>query len=471
MNLSDALNHPVFGVIKSIANDSGIKIFVIGGFVRDYLMGNFSNDIDIVVLGSGIDVARMVAQRLNIEEVVVYENYGTALINYESLKIEFVGARKESYKRNSRKPIVETGTLEDDQLRRDFTINALSISLNSEDFGMMYDPFNGLNDINQRIIRTPTDPTITFSDDPLRMMRAIRFATRFNFFIEEHTFKTIEEQRNRIEIISIERISEELNKIIMCKKPSVGFVMLLKTKLIEIIFPELYRMLGVETKNGIGHKDNFFHTLKVLDNVAEKSDNLWLRWSAILHDIGKPLTKRFDPENGWTFQGHEEKGGRMVKGIFQRLRLPLNEKMKYVQKLVRIHQRPIVLADKEVSDSAIRRLVVDAGEDLDDLLTLCRCDITTGDSVKMERYLNNYDNLALRIKDVESRDSLRNWQPPITGEIIMETFGLNPGPVIGIIKNAVREAILEGEIPNDFQQAYDLMIKIGSQQNLKLKRP
>jgi putative nucleotidyltransferase with HDIG domain len=462
-----ALQNDVFALLKKAGEEIGLPVYVIGGFVRDFFLGKACKDIDIVTVGSGIQLAEAFARIAGASDVVVYENFGTALVNVADYQIEFVGARRESYRKDSRKPIVENGTLEDDQLRRDFTINALSLSLNEGDFGRLFDPFGGILDLEQKIIRTPLEPDITFSDDPLRMMRAIRFATTLQFYIEDETFASIKRQRERIKIISVERITEELNKIMLAKVPSQGYHLLLKTGLIELIFPEFYRMYGVEVFNNIGHKDNYYHTIKVLDNIAPFTDNLWLRWAALLHDIGKPATKRFDNQNGWTFQGHEERGARMIPGIFQRLRLPQHDKMRYVQKLVRLHQRPIALVDTEVTDSAIRRLIFEAGEDLEDLLTLCRADITTRDANKMARFLANYDELEKRIQAVEERDRIRNWQPPITGEIIMETFGIPPGPLVGTIKTAVREAILDGIITGDYDQAYKLMLKIGVENGLK----
>ncbi|MEZ4775214.1 MAG: HD domain-containing protein [Bacteroidia bacterium] len=459
-NIREALSHKVFGILQECSADLGVKSYVVGGYVRDFLLRRPCKDIDIVVAGKGIDLARHFASKAKIRDVVVYENFGTAMVRYEDLEVEFVGARKESYKRNSRKPIVEEGSLYDDQLRRDFTINALSISLNKEDFGEIIDPFEGIKDLHQKTIRTPRTPGITFSDDPLRMMRAIRFSSQLDFEIEAETFAAIRENRKRISIISRERITDELNKIILSKVPSKGFLLLDESGLLEIIFPELSAMKGVDYVDGKGHKDNFYHTLKVLDNVAEISDNLWLRWVAILHDIAKPLTKRYEPGNGWTFHGHEDKGARMVPKIFQQMKLPLNDSMKYVQKLVKLHQRPIALVSEEVSDSAIRRIVVDAEDDLNDLLDFCRSDITSRNQNKVARFLRNYAALEKRIHEVEERDNLRNWQPPVTGDMIMETFSIPPGKIIGQIKNDIREAILEGIIPNEREAALDYMNKI-----------
>ena len=460
MNLEAALSGEVFDLLAQCSEKLQLKAFVIGGYVRDFLLERPCKDIDVVVEGRGIDLAKAFAEQIEGADVIIFENFGTAMVRFQDFEVEFVGARKESYQRHSRKPIVEEGSLEDDQLRRDFTINALSISLNAENLGQLIDPFSGLADLEEGIIRTPTDPDITFSDDPLRMMRAIRFATQLDFFIEENTFRAIERNRDRIRIVSQERIHTELNKIILAPKPSIGFKLLQKSGLLAIIFPELQKMLGVEVINGRGHKDNFYHTLQVLDNVAAKSDNLWLRWVAILHDIAKPQTKRYDPRNGWTFHGHEDKGARMVPKIFRRFKLPLNDPMKYVQKLVRLHQRPIALVTEEVSDSAIRRIIVEAGEDLDDLLDFCRADITSRNEKKVRRFLNNYQALEARIKAVEERDNLRNWQPPVDGNLIMQTFQIKPGKAVGLIKNEIREAILEGIIPNEAAAAVTFMHQI-----------
>jgi putative nucleotidyltransferase with HDIG domain len=420
-------------------------------------------DIDVVTLGSGLTLARAFAETLPDASLAVYENFGTALVKTPSMSIEFAGARKESYRTHSRKPAVENGDLQDDQQRRDFTINALSLSLNADDFGRLIDPFNGLLDLRDGIIRTPLTPSRTFSDDPLRMLRAIRFAARLRFRIEDATYRGLISEAHRIEIISQERIAEELNKLLLTEQPSQGFKLLFDTGLLKLILPELHRMQGVERINGQGHKDNFYHTLQVVDNACRLTDNLWLRWAALLHDIAKPLTKRFVPGTGWTFHGHEERGARLVPKIFGRLKLPQNEKMRYVQKLVRLHQRPIALVDEIITDSAIRRLVVEAGEDLNDLLTLCRADITTRNEAKHHTYLANYDHIEARIREIEERDNLRNWQPPITGEIIMQHFGLPPSPMVGQIKTAVREAILEGIIPNEYEPAFEYMKHIGSQ--------
>lgn len=460
MEVIDAIQEPIFFALQSSSKDLGLRSYLIGGYVRDYLLQRPCKDIDVVVEGKGIALAKAFAKRVGAKEVIVFENFGTAMVKKDAYEVEFVGARKESYQRNSRKPIVEKGSLQDDQLRRDFTINALSISLNEADWGTLYDPFSGLQDLKDGIIRTPTNPDLTFSDDPLRMMRAIRFATQLGFQIEAKTYEAIHRNRERIRIISQERIKEELNKIILAQKPSIGFRLLFDTGLLELIFPELHRMYGTEFINGRGHKDNFFHTLQVLDNVAEKSDDLWLRWVAILHDIAKPATKRFHPQAGWTFHGHEDKGARMVPQIFKKMKLPLNEHMKYVQKLVRLHQRPIALVTEEVSDSAIRRIVMDAGEDLNDLLDFCRADITSRNENKVKRFLQNYEALEKRIHEVEERDNLRNWQPPIDGKEIMQTFNLRPSRTVGAIKNAIREAILDGIIPNEKKAAEAYMQQI-----------
>lgn len=460
MDLSQSVQEDVFQKLGQAGQQAGLRTFVVGGFVRDLLLHQRVKDIDVVVEGRGIAVAETFAQMAGASEVRVFENFGTAMVRYGDYEVEFVGARKESYRRDSRKPIVEEGTLHDDQLRRDFTINAMSISLNPDDYGQLIDPFHGQEDLRSGIIRTPTDPDVTFSDDPLRMLRGIRFATRLGFHIEPDTLAAIERNCQRIEIISAERIAEELNKTILTDLPSTGFKLMMKTGLLPLIFPELANMKGVDRVKGRGHKDNFFHTLQVLDNVAEQSEDLWLRWVAILHDIAKPLTKRYDPQQGWTFHGHEDKGARMVPKIFRRMKLPLNEHMKYVQKLVKLHQRPIALVTEEVSDSAIRRLIVEAGEDLEDLLLFCRADITSKNERKVERFLQNYEELEQRIHEVMERDNLRNWQPPVDGNLIMETFNLSPSREVGLIKNEIRDAILDGVIPNDYDAAVELMHEV-----------
>jgi len=459
----EAISHPIFKKLSQTAQETGLEAYVVGGFVRNFFLKKESKDIDVVIVGSGVQFAKAFASLIDAKEVVVYENFGTALVKTDDLEIEFVGARKESYQRDSRKPIVENGSLQDDQIRRDFTINAMSFSLKPSEFAKLIDPFNGMTDLENKIIRTAAEPLVTFSDDPLRMMRAIRFATTLGFRIHEDTYTGIVQNIHRISIISKERITEELNKIIMAQLPSLGFKLLFNTGLLKLIFPEMCALHGVEVRNGKAHKDNFYHTLQVLDNLCLSSDNLWTRWAAILHDIAKPPTKKFNEKVGWTFHGHEDLGARMVPRIFKELRLPLNEKMKFVQKLVKLHLRPIALVDEEVTDAAIRRLIVDAGEDLEELLKLCRSDITTRDAKKVERYLKNYDRVQEKIKEVLERDNLRNWQPPITGEIIMEMFNLAPGPEIGVLKNAVRNAILDGDIPNTAEDAKLFIIQLAKE--------
>lgn len=457
----------ILEIVSYAAAKMQVPAYVVGGYVRDRLLARASKDIDIVCVGSGIELAERVAGELHpVPRIAVFQRFGTAMIKHRDLEVEFVGARKESYRHDSRKPAVENGSLEDDQNRRDFTINALAVSLNEPDFGNIIDPFDGLGDLERKIIRTPLDPGKTFSDDPLRMMRAIRFATQLDFAIEPATFKAISVYKERIKIISAERIAIELNKIIQAPKPSVGFKLLFDSGLLHIIFPEMTALHGVEIRNGRGHKDNFYHTLQVLDNLSKKTENLWLRWSAILHDIAKPPTKRFHPEQGWTFHGHETLGANMVPTIFRRFRLPMDHKMKYVQKLVRLHLRPISLTKEEITDSAMRRLLVDADEDLEDLMLLCEADITSKNPDKVKRYLENYELVRQRLQVVEERDQLRNWQPPITGEIIMETFGIGPSREVGDIKNYVREAILDGVIPNEFEAAYGLMLEKAGEMGL-----
>lgn len=462
------LTHPVFKIISDASDELGLQTYVIGGWVRDLILNRPCKDIDIVTLGSGIELAERVANKLgNQYEVHVFKNFGTAQIKYEDYAIEFVGARKESYNHNSRKPVVENGTLEDDQNRRDFTINALAISLDKKNYGKMIDPFNGENDIKEKIIRTPLDPSLTYSDDPLRMMRAIRFSTQLKFVIEKKSLEAIKENSKRINIVSKERIIDELNKIILAPTPSHGFKLLFDTGLLHFIFPQIILLQGVEIKDGKGHKDNFYHTLEVLDNVSNKSNNLWLRWAAILHDIAKPQTKRFEPGHGWTFHGHEDKGARMVPKIFNEMKLPLNDKMKYVQKLVLLHLRPIVLSKSEITDSAVRRLLFEAADDIDDLMTLCEADITSKNPLKVQRYLKNFELVREKLKTIEEKDKIRSWQPPISGEDIMKAFNISASREVGIIKTAIREAILDGYIGNERTDAYQFMLKKGKELGLE----
>ncbi len=454
-------------VIAAAAEEIGVPVYIVGGHVRDRLLGRPNKDVDIVCVGDGIELANAVARKIVPRpKVATYRRFGTAMLRFEDIEVEFVGARRESYRPDSRKPDVEQGTLEDDQFRRDFTINALAVSLNEQDYGQLIDPFDGLGDLERRIIRTPLAPEKTFSDDPLRMLRGIRFATQLGFSIEPTTLQGIVQNAERIRIVSQERITAELEKILKASKPSIGFKLLLDTGLLAIIFPELAALQGVEDRDGRGHKDNFYHTLEVLDNLCQRSDNLWLRWAALLHDIAKPVTKKYDPETGWTFHGHEWVGGNMVPNIFRRMRLPMDSKMDYVQKLVRLHLRPIGLTREEVTDSAVRRLLYDAGPDIDDLMLLCSCDITTKNPRKMARYLEGYEYLRHRMAEVTEADRLRLWQPPIHGEIIMQTFGIPPSREVGLIKTAVREAILDGEIPNDYEAAYERMLQEGAKLGL-----
>jgi len=467
MNLSQHLTHPVFKVASAICKEHDMQAFVIGGYVRDLLLERPSKDIDIVVLGSGMDFAEKCAASLRVKKVALFKTYGTAQFKYKDLEIEFVGARKESYLRDSRKPVVEDGTLSDDQNRRDFTINALALSLHPDTFGDIVDPFGGLEDLEKGILRTPLDPAQTYSDDPLRMLRAIRFATQLNFKIENKSLEAILENAARLEIISRERISDELNKIVLAKEPSRGFKLLLATRLLQEFFPEMVALCGVETINGKSHKDNFYHTLEVLDNVAQNSPDLWLRWAAILHDIAKPPTKRFDPVIGWTFHGHEDMGARMVPRIFSNLKLPLDQKMKYVQKLVRLHLRPIALVKGHVTDSAVRRLLNEAGDDIEDLMTLCNADITSKNEFKVTRYRKNFDTVSQKLRDVEEKDRVRNFQPPVSGDLIMKTFNLTPCAEIGILKMRIKDAILEGIIENEEQAAFEYMLQVAAEIGLK----
>lgn len=482
MNFAETLHtNPIFEVIARRAAALDVRAYVIGGFVRDLILKRPSKDIDIVCIGSGIELAEAVGRELKVP-VTVFKNFGTAMLRSgvaaesredsptdspEAWEVEFVGARKESYRSESRKPIVEDGTLEDDQNRRDFTINAMGISLNEADFGQILDPFGGLDDLRRKIIRTPLDPAITFSDDPLRMMRAIRFASQLGFDIEPDTFNAIVEMKDRLPIVSRERITDELNKIILSPKPSYGFKLLFHAGLLDLIFPELVALKGVETIEGKGHKDNFYHTLQVLDNVADRSDDLWLRWAALLHDIAKPATKRFDPKVGWTFHGHEDLGAKQVPGIFRQMKLPLNEKMRFVKKLVRLHLRPIALVKEQITDSALRRLLIEAGDDLEALMNLCRADITSKNYDRVRKHLANFDKVERKLRELDERDKLRNFQPVITGELIMETFDLKPSKEVGHIKMAVREAILEGTVANTLEAALPFMIEEGRKVGLK----
>jgi putative nucleotidyltransferase with HDIG domain len=471
MNLASALGNPVFKIIGNVADQEQLSVYVVGGYARDVLLKRKTKDIDLVCVGSGIEFARKVARALGPDvRVAVFKNFGTAQIRHQDMELEFVGARRESYRSDSRKPIVEDGTLDDDQKRRDFTINALAIGLNKENFGELLDPFGGQDDMKKKIIRTPLDPVVTFSDDPLRMMRAVRFASQLGYDIEADTFDAIITQRVRLRIVSQERITDELNRIIASPTPSYGFKLLFHSGLLAIFFPELVALHGVESIGNKAHKDNFFHTLQVLDNVARVSDDLWLRWAAILHDIAKPATKRFDKDHGWTFHGHEDKGARMTPKIFKKLKLPLNEKMLFVQNLVRLHLRPIPLA-KQVTDSAIRRLLFDAGNDIDALMKLCRADITSKNPDKVSRFLKNFDAVEQKIAAVEQKDHIRNFQPPVSGDEIMQLFQISPGRIIGDLKEQIKEAILEGEIRNDRDEAMALLMKLAQERGLSVETP
>ena len=462
--INKKLNLEIISIVSNLSIKLKIKTFLVGGYVRDLLLERKSKDIDILVIGDGISFANEVKKRLDSKvNLQIFKNFGTAMINYDGFNIEFVGSRKESYQKSSRNPLITAGTFEDDISRRDFTINSVAISLNEDDKGRIIDLFDGIHDLKKGIIKTPKNPKITFYDDPLRMMRAIRFATQLNFKIENSNIKIIKSEKERIKIISMERIHEELNKILLSPKPSIGFLLLKSTGLLEIIFPEIIKLEGIDEIEGKSHKDNFYHTLQVLDNISKNTDNLWLRWVALLHDIGKPKTKRYDKKKGWSFHGHEYVGSKMVYKIFKRLKLPLNNKLSYVQKLVLLSSRPTILSSDEITDSAIRRLIFDAGDDINDLMTLCEADITTKNSKLERKYLNNFKVVRKKIEDVEKRDNIRNFQPPISGEYILDYFGIKPGKEIGLIKDRIKEAILNGDIHNDADEAKKLMIKIGEE--------
>ena len=462
------LTHPIFKIISEAASDLNFETYAVGGYVRDQLLNRTCKDIDFVCVGSGIELAQKAAEKIDRNlHVNYFKNFGTAQFRWNDLDLEFVGARKESYDRNSRKPVVEDGTLEDDQNRRDFTINAMAISLNKNSFGELLDPFNGVQDLGDKLIRTPLDPDITFSDDPLRMMRAIRFATQLDFKILHETFDAIKRNKERIKIISQERITDELNKIILAKTPSIGFILLEECGLLEIIFPEFQKLKGVENYEGKGHKDNFYHTLQVLDNITKTTSDLWLRWAAVLHDIAKPPTKKFVEGTGWTFHGHEVLGSKWVPKIFGRMKLPMGNEMKFVRKMVYLHLRPIALTKEEITDSALRRLLFEAGDDIENLLMLCEADITSKNREKVKRYLTRFEVVREKLKEVEEKDQVRNFQPPVTGELIMQTFGIGPSKEIGVIKEEIKEAILEGKIRNDYEETFKMMLELGKKLGLK----
>ena len=466
--LKQRFSDNIFGRISETADELGLECYVVGGYVRDIFLQRPSKDIDVVVVGSGIAMAEALAKRLGRgAHLSVFKNFGTAQLKYHGTEVEFVGARKESYTHDSRKPVVEDGSLEDDQNRRDFTINALAVCLNRQRYGELVDPFGGMEDMRVKTIRTPLDPDITFSDDPLRMMRCIRFATQLNFYIDDDTFESLCRNKERISIISKERIADELNKILLSPVPSKGLIDLDRSGLLQLIFPELVALQGVENRNGRAHKDNFYHTLEVLDNISKKTDNLWLRWAALLHDIAKPATKRWEPRAGWTFHNHNFIGEKMIPEIFRRMKLPMNEKMKYVQKLVGLHMRPIVIADDVVTDSAVRRLLFEAGDDIDDLMTLCEADITSKNMERKQRFLNNFQLVRQKLKDLEERDRIRNFQPPVSGEEIMKTFNLPPCRQVGALKSAIKDAILDGVIPNDYEAARAFMLQRAEKMGLK----